>query len=497
MNRIGARMAPAAALVVAAALGGCDPAGDGDNPAGAGPAPPASDLTAPPAIDTEQLRIALTSSAKRLCSSVFVAGRDAAHVQAEELEALASMDVRLAVDEQDLTVLASAGGESAIVLYRPHLGCTVTDADAVDDLRAQFDATAYPAPTPLDPEAPWPLGSAVTLPESVPGLDLTAIDAAVDAAFAEPDPDNPVRTRAVVVVHDGRIVAERYAPPFDAATPQLGWSMTKTVTAALTGMLVADGTLETDAPAPVPEWQAAGDPRRAITLEHLLHMSSGLAFSEIYTPGSASDVILMLYGPGARDMGAFTADKPLAHPPGQHFSYASGTTNLIARIQRQTFEDLQDYFAFPRKRLFAPLGMASAVIEPDVSGTFVGSSYMYATPRDWARFGLLYLQDGVWDGERILPEGWVDYSLTPAPAAERGQYGVQIWLNAGAGEQPPPNPALPAETFYLSGFEGQNVVVVPSERLVVVRLGLTRGEADRPVWTLTRRILDALDGPGE
>lgn len=482
-------------LLTAAALGGCDTAGSGDDDSagGASPTPPASDVTAPPAIDTEQLRIALTSSAKRLCSSVFVAGRDAAHVKAEELEELATLDVRLAVDEQDLTVVTSAGGESAIVLYRPHLGCTLTDAAAVDDLRAQFDAAAYPAPTPPDPERPWPLGSAVNLPESVDGLDLAAVNAAVDDAFAEPDPANPVRTRAVVVVHDGRIVAERYAPPFDAGAPQLGWSMTKTVTAALTGILVSDGVLDVDLPAPVPEWQGADDPRGEITLEHLLHMSSGLEFSEVYTPGSASDVILMLYGPGADDMGAFTADKPLAHPPGEHFSYASGTTNLIARIQRQTFDDLQDYFAFPRKRLFEPLGMASAVIEPDVSGTFVGSSYMYATPRDWARLGLLYLQDGVWNGERILPEGWVDYSLTPAPAAERGQYGVQIWLNAGADGQPPPNPALPAEMFYLSGFEGQNVVVVPSARLIVVRMGLTRGEAGRPVWTLTRRVLDAME----
>jgi CubicO group peptidase (beta-lactamase class C family) len=193
-------------------------------------------------------------------------------------------------------------------------------------------------------------------------------------------------------------------------------------------------------------------------------------------------------------MGTFAANKPLAHPPGSHWSYSSGTTNLIAWLHRRTFDELGDYLAFPRRRLFDPLGMASALIEPDASGTFVGSSYMYATPRDWARLGLLYLRDGVWNGTRLLPAGWVDYSLTPAPAAPKGEYGAQIWLNRGTGTDGAdrPHPELPRDMFYLSGFEGQNVVVVPSADLIVVRLGLTRS-GESPVWALTRRILDAVN----
>jgi CubicO group peptidase (beta-lactamase class C family) len=193
-------------------------------------------------------------------------------------------------------------------------------------------------------------------------------------------------------------------------------------------------------------------------------------------------------------MGTFTARKPLTEPPGTHWSYASGTTNLISKIHRQTFDSLQAYLNFPRDRLFNKLRMSSAVMEPDVSGTFVGSSYMYATPRDWARIGLLYLQDGVWNGERILPAGWVDYSLTPAPAAVGGHYGAHIWLNRGPPESSAdrPHPELPADMYYLSGFEGQSVVVVPSRQLVVVRMGLT-GTGTPPIWTLTRQILNAMD----
>jgi len=476
-----------AATLVLLALGAC---GQGDG----APQSLNADPAAPPDSDTQQLRIGLANGAKILCSSVFVAGRERQHVLAEELQEAAAQGVSFTLTDDPVTVVASAAGQSATAVYRGPLGCTLTDADEISGLLAQFDPAGYPALAPVDPQADWPQGTRVNVPETLDSVDLAAVDAAITRAFAETDPDNPLRSRAVVVVHQGRIIAERYAAPFDAATPQLGWSMTKTVTGALTGLLVADGSLAVEQPAPVAEWQAESDPRRDITLEHLLRMSSGLAFSEVYDADSASDVVDMLFGAGKDDMGAFTANMALDHPPGTHWSYASGTSNLIARIHRQQFDSLQDYFIFPRERLFNPLGMASAVMEPDVSGTFVGSSYMYATPRDWARLGLLYLQDGIWNGQRLLPADWVKYSLTPAPAAGQGQYGAQIWLNHGAADDPAdrPHPDLPAEMFYLSGFEGQNVVVVPSRQLVVVRMGLTRGAA-RPIWKLTRGILDAME----
>ena len=204
-----------------------------------------------------------------------------------------------------------------------------------------------------------------------------------------------------------------------------------------------------------------------------------------------SDVILMLYTTG--DTAAYAIDQPLAEEPGSTFYYSSGTTNIIARTHRQAFDGFQEYFNFPQERLFSKLGMRSAVIEPDASGTFVGSSYMYATPRDWAKIGLLYLQDGQWNGEQILPEGWVDYSVTPASSADQGQYGIQLWLNAGAPEDPMdrPLPNLPANMYYLSGFEGQNVVVLPDHDLIVVRMGVTTS-GPRPIWQLTESVLEAV-----
>jgi CubicO group peptidase (beta-lactamase class C family) len=426
----------------------------------------------------------------RLCSAVFVSGRTHAHVLEEELEGAAQQGMSFRIRENPKAVVASNAGLTATALHRPALGCTlVTPETTIDALLAQLDPAEYPEVARPDPERAWPEGARVELPEAIPGIDLAAVQAAVEAAFA----DAAARTRAVVVVHDGRIIAERYAPPFDAGMPQLGWSMTKTVAGALTGILIAQGMLDLDAPAPVADWQNGADPRSAITLDQLLRMSSGLAFSEVYDRQSASDVIRMLFTDGAHSMGAFAAAMPLVAEPGSAWSYASGTTNLISMVQRETFDGLAAYLAFPRTHLFNPLGMSTAVLEPDASGVFVASSYMYATPRDWARLGLLYLQDGVWHGTRILPEGWVAYSLTPAPAATRGQYGAQIWLNRGAPENPAdrPHPSLPDDMFYLSGFEGQNVVVVPTHNLVVVRMGLTRNGA-RPVWALTEQVLAAL-----
>ncbi len=439
------------------------------------------------------LRINLGSSAKRLCSSVLVSGRSVNDVMNDELNNPALSDVEFVISDAGVT--ASVTGNSAQAIYRPGIGCTLLVDENADTLMAAFDPARLIQPAAAG-DAEWPLGDRVSLPEpdsgSVPGIDLVAVNAAVDQTFQDMQPDQNIRTRAVVIVHRGRIIAERYAEPFDADTPQLGWSMAKTVTAALTGMMEADGLLDISAPAPVPEWQISGDPRGEISHEQLLQMSSGLAFSEVYTAGSMSDVILMLYTTG--DTGGFAASQPLAHDPGTHFYYSSGTSNIIARLQRDLFEDWHDYLNYPRQRLFNPLGMRSAVLEPDESGTFVGSSYMYATPRDWARFGLLYLQDGVWNGERLLPEGFVERSVTPAAAPERGQYGYQVWLNAGAPEEIANRvqPSLPETMYYLSGFEGQNILIFPEQDLIVLRMGLTTS-GPRPVWELAERVLAAME----
>jgi CubicO group peptidase (beta-lactamase class C family) len=296
------------------------------------------------------------------------------------------------------------------------------------------------------------------------------------------------RTRAVTVVRDGRIVAERYAPGFgpDMALP--GWSMAKSVTGTLAGLLVREGKTAITAPAPVSEWR--GDARKAITLGDLLRMSSGLAFTEDYwTP--YSDVNVMLFA--SPDTGAVAAAKPLDAAPGARWAYASGTTNIISRAMRTAFPSHADYLAFPRRALFDRIGMTSAVIEPDASGTFVGSSYLFATAGDWARLGILYAQDGVWNGERILPEGWVRYSTTPAPAAPSGEYGAHWWLKLGGTST---DAKLPADAFHASGHGGQFVTVIPSRQIVIVRMGLSlkRGAWDQTAFAAA--VLAALEPDG-
>jgi CubicO group peptidase (beta-lactamase class C family) len=305
-------------------------------------------------------------------------------------------------------------------------------------------------------------------------------------AFSEPDPAVPRRTRAVVIVHKGRLIAERYGPGFTKDTPLLGWSMTKTVVNALVGILVEQGKMSPGDPVPIREWSGAGDPRGKITVDHLLRMTSGLQFREDYGDPLA-DVIYMLLG--VPDAAAYAASKPLEAEPGTRWKYSSGNTNILAYAIRQVVGEA-GYAEFPRRALFDRIGMTSAVMETDASGTFVGSSFMYATARDWARLGLLYLQDGVWAGRRILPEGWVRYTRSPTPSASRQQFGAHVWLQGGrygrGGHR------LPADTFHAIGHEGQFVTVIPSRDVVIVRLGLTRYHRAWPHGQFVNMVLDAL-----
>ena len=235
-------------------------------------------------------------------------------------------------------------------------------------------------------------------------------------------------------------------------------------------LAIKKGKLDLQQPAPVPEWHNGDDARRAITFDQLMRMSGGLEFNEAYAP--FSDAVNMFYD--SYDFAAYAAQKSLEAPPDTKFHYSSGTANIIARMVRQIAEaEYPNYYTFIYQELFAKIGMHSAKFEPDPSGTFVGSSYVFATARDWARFGLLYLQDGVWEGDRLLPEGWVAYTTTPTPPAPRGDYGALFWLNAGPADNPKnrPWPSVPADAYWASGFQEQRVVVIPSRNLVLVRLG--------------------------
>jgi CubicO group peptidase (beta-lactamase class C family) len=322
---------------------------------------------------------------------------------------------------------------------------------------------AQPAGTPW-PTAEWPTGP---LPAAA---DSDRLAARLDYAFADRTPADLGETHALVIIHAGRLVLERYAKGRGPHDTCRSWSMAKSITQALAGILIGDGRLDILAPAEVPEWR--GDARAEITLDQMLRMSSGLAFVEAYSPDAPSDVIEMLFGKGAADTAAFAAGFPLAHPPGSFFSYSSGTTNIVSRCLGRALGASGEAFAsFMRERLFAPLGMASAAPKFDEAGTFIGSSFCFATARDFARFGLLYLRDGMWDGQRILPPGWIDYARTPTfqqPECIDGAYGAHWWLDlAGPG------------TFSANGYEGQYIVLCPDRDLVIVRNGATP-EANQP-----------------
>ncbi len=428
-----------------------------------------------------QLRIGAGWKAQILCSGVFVSERDAARVLQEDVAVHPVLKfIRTTVDYKKKEVRASfLGLIKNRSIYRPPLGSILLSGASEKTVRSW--PVDVPEPRPPSPESvPWPTGDLILDASLPPGVDGPLLDKAVEEAFAEPDPENLRRTRAVLVVQGGRLIAERYAPGITKEMPLIGWSMTKSVTSALVGILVGEGKLSPQAPVPVPEWRKPDDPRRHITLEQLPWMSSGLRFSETYAEKPVSDVQLMLFT--EPDMAAYAIRVPLEAEPGTKWHYSTGTTNIIARIIRGSFGDEREYFAFPRRALFNRIGMRSAVFETDASGMFNCGSSLFASARDWARLGVLYLNDGVWEGARIFPEGWVAYSTTPAPTAEKGNYGAQIWLNKGPQGKPEarPLPNLPRDLFYFEGYQGQFVGIIPSRRLVVVHLGMmTKGEWDK------------------
>ncbi|MBR9989936.1 MAG: serine hydrolase [Gemmatimonadetes bacterium] len=427
-------------------------------------------------------RPALGFIAKVVCSNIFVGNvtRDQALADLPD-EPIARL-VRTDIDTDARIVAASipfvAKRRAA---YREGLGCTLLPATTLP---------SPPAGLPADGVAPVTTGIDEDSSTRATGRS-TRLDAVVADAFTEPDPEAARRTRAIVIVHHGRIIAERYADGYGPDNRFTGWSMTKSVMNALVGILIAEDALHLQAGGLRPEWRAPEDPRGEITLHDLLTMSSGLGFDESYTPTGAATRMLF----DAHDAAAVAAASALVHEPGTAWSYSSATTNIVSALLRASFSTHEEYVAFPRRALFDRIGMRSAVLEPDPSGTFVGSSFMFATARDWARFGLLFLNDGTWNGERILPEGWVEYSVTPAAAAPLGQYGAHWWLNAGEAADSTRRvwPALPRDIFWASGFEGQYVAIVPSHDLVVVRLGVTSNDQAWRLGTFLGDVLDAIN----
>ena len=435
------------------------------------------------------LRVGANFAAEIVCSNVYLAGRDPqavlrTDVQAPGLAVLRWMRVR--VDRRDHLVRAGLLGfiGNGLAVETPGRGCTVIPDGHWRSFLARTGPHAAPTLAPTAPAAPaTPNGDPLW-----PDGDGAVIDPRLQSIVDVPSLAGP-GMRAIVVVHDGRIVAERYGPGFGASTPLLGWSMTKSVFAGLVGVLVGDGRLSLEASAGL--GRRPGDPRAAIRIADLLSMTDGLRFNERY--GGVSDVTRMLYL--EPDMAAYAAAQPLVHPVGRFWSYSSGTAMILARIVQRAAGPHPRRFV--REHLFAPIGITHATIESDEHGTLVGSSYLYATARDWARYAELLRRDGVWNGVQVLPSGFVAAMIRPV-AASGGQYGAgMIWRYAGSPTAPGVDPdrafGIPSDAFWMEGFDGQRIAIVPSRALVVLRMGLTPSSMRYQPQRLVGALLEALN----
>ncbi|SDI73800.1 MULTISPECIES: serine hydrolase domain-containing protein [Bradyrhizobium] len=406
------------------------------------------------------IRVATGVVAHNVCSKTFVSRLDPQTVFAETIgrDGLRRLRLvlRMQVDRAAKTVDASAAGLlGSRAVFHDGLGCVLLHGPDPYVLKSDLDALKVPKAPPLLGEI---AGPGIVQPSD------PALRTALDHAFEEPAEPPFRRTKAVVVVHDGKVIAERYADGIGIDTPLLGFSMTKSVINALIGILTQQGLVTPSMPAPIPEWR--GDLRREIEVEHLLRMTTGLALDETNSGFDPSSQMVYLHN----DMAGFAVNAAVVAPPGSRWAYSSPTTQILARIIRDAVGGPEQTLAFAWRELFNPLGMRNVTLEFDGAGTLQGSTYMLASARDWAKFGLLYLNDGIVGGKRILHEDWVDFS---AAATLDTDYGAGFWTNRS--DHPSARGrvrlGIPRDAFFASGDLGQRIVIMPSQHLVVVRLG--------------------------
>ena len=421
-----------------------------------------------------------------LCSETFVAGLDPDQTYRETFQGWPVIRrllpaVRYEVDRGRHEVRATlAGAFASRAAYRDGLGCVQVPAGEPAPGGAMATGATSSAAIADAPE--------IAPPQVVEPAD-PRLRAALDRIFAEPAGGPQRATKAVVIYHDGRIVAERYAPGYGIDTPLYAYSVTKSVINALIGILVRQGRLSPGAPAPVPAWRDPADPRHAITVEQLLRMTSGLDLDEINNGFDPTSRMLYLQS----DMAGFAESAKLIAPPGSRWSYSSPSTLILSRIIRDAAGGKpEDVLRFAHRELFDPLGMRNVTLEFDAAGTPVGSTHMFATARDWTRFGALYLNDGVVGGRRILPEGWVRFSASPTAGADLG-YGAGFFTNQGDSEfaKRRVRGGMPAGSFIASGMLGQRIVIAPAERLVVVRFGRSMDFPRFDIKGVMRLVADA------
>ena len=393
-------------------------------------------------------------AAKNLCSAVFISGREPSKVEAMELNFSFIRFTKNKVDYENKSVTSRFLWGKSKAIYRDGFGSTLLRGVKEEDLRKiRFPSGTEPAY--LQDTIPWPLGDII--PDTATGIDMKAIEDITRKVIV----DNSYNGNAFafMVLHKGIPVSEAYKPDFDKNTRFLSWSMAKSFTNALIGILVRQGKIDINQPAGIEEWK--GDERNKISVNDLMQMQSGLDWNEDY--GNRSDVTLMLHCES--DMAHYAIAHSGFRPAGSLWYYSSGTTNIVSYLIRKQFPDDNRYYSFAHEELFNKTGMADAIFEVDPAGTVIGSSYLYATARDYARFALLYQNDGVFNGERILPEGWVNYTVSEASASD-GRYGSFFWLNRGRDL-----PSVPEDMYACQGHDGQRIFILPSQELIVIILG--------------------------
>ncbi|QDU43000.1 Beta-lactamase [Symmachiella dynata] len=440
----------------------------------------------------ESLEYCAAICAHHLSSGLWVVGRNyqrtPEEVIAEDIAPFRyfgwSPDFKYQVDEERrLVTVIAPGAVPRSARYTGDQGSTILPRG---ETNVFFKPVRVPRRTSDPANQAWPMGE-VGATEPVPGVNSKAVAAALDWAM-EQEKQN---TRAFVVAYQGKIIGERYAPGWTKDTPQISWSQGKSITATLIGILIQRGLLSLDQPAPIKEWQGADDPRREIRIRDLLQMSSGLDFTNLSFNGpeklTPKNEHMRVYFDSLNVL-EHAVNQPLKVPPGTRYRYLNSDPLSLGRIIRDTVEAQgEDYLTFPQRELFDRIGIRSAVLETDAWGNFILSGYDYLSARDWIRFGLLYLNDGIWQGERILPEGWTKFVSTPAPADAKKDYGGMFWLNLR-----PRMDRVPKDAYWSAGFMGQVTIVIPSRNLVVVRMGPSPGGVYPYLNEVIARVLDAL-----
>ncbi|HSI71018.1 MAG TPA: serine hydrolase [Gillisia sp.] len=422
-----------------------------------------------------RLNIITGFAAKNVCSAVFEAERDLVSIEEGDNDfapvSLANNEVDL---ERKLATSSVFGLKKRTAIYREGAGCTLLP----EDLEFSISGNPVPQRNKLKNSDPYPYGDREPIDTIFSNIDQEKLKSAVSLGF-DADGETAKRTRAVLVIYKDHLIAEEYSKGFNAETKVLGWSMTKSITSSVLGVMEREGRISTSQTNLFPEWK--GDERSQISLHNLLQMSSGLEWEEDYT--KISDVTRMLFL--AENMACIQMEKPQVGEPGEIWNYSSGTTNLLSRFIRDQFDSQQEYLDYWYSEFIDKIGMSSMTVEMDPAGFYVGSSYSWATARDWGKFGLLYLNKGSWNGQQILNSSWVEYSATPTEGSE-GEYGAHFWLNAGK-----KYPDLPEDLFSANGFQGQHVFIIPSKDLVIVRFGLVE-HPDFDINSFLAEIIDSI-----